>query len=79
MGTAGETVGFALGAAVLSVILAITGYVSSTAGEMVAQPDAAITAIVVSFSIVPAALVGVSLLTLRRYRLRRSDIEAGTA
>ena len=79
MWTAGETVGFALGAAVLSVILAITGYVSSTAGETVEQPDAAVTAIVVSFSVVPAILVGLSLFTLRRYRLRRADIEAGTA
>lgn len=79
MWTAGETVGFALGAAVLSVILAITGYVSSTAGETVQQPDAAVTAIVVSFSVVPAVLGGLSLLTLRRYGLRRADIEAGTA
>ncbi|QIG38811.1 MFS transporter [Microbacterium sp. 4R-513] len=79
MWTAGETVGFALGAAVLTVILAITGYVSSTAGETVEQPDAAVAAIVVSFSIVPAILIAVSLATLRRYRLRRDDIELGTA
>ena len=52
--TAGETVGFALGATVLSIILAVTGYVSSTAAETVTQPDAAITGIVVSFSLVPA-------------------------
>ena len=44
--TAGETVGFALGATTLTVILAVTGYVSSTAGESVAQPDAAIAGIV---------------------------------
>ncbi|MFH8251596.1 MFS transporter [Microbacterium sp. B2969] len=79
MWTAGETVGFALGAAVLTVILAITGYVSSTAGQTVEQPDAAVTAIVLSFSIVPAALVLLSLLALGRYRLRRTDIDPGTA
>jgi Na+/melibiose symporter-like transporter len=73
--TAGETIGFALGATTLTVILAVSGYVSSTAGESVAQPDAAIDGIVISFSVVPAALIGLSLLTLTRYRLRRADID----
>lgn len=72
--TAGETVGFALGATALSLILAATGYISSTAGEAVVQPDAAITGIVVSFSLAPAALIALSLLALRRYPLRRADI-----
>ena len=31
--TAGETIGFALGATALTIILAVTGYVSSTAEE----------------------------------------------
>ncbi|GAA3635799.1 MFS transporter [Microbacterium awajiense] len=73
--TAGETVGFALGATVLSIILTVTGYVSSTAGELVSQPDAAIAGIVVSFSVAPAALIATSLISLARYRLRRADIE----
>jgi glycoside/pentoside/hexuronide:cation symporter, GPH family len=75
MWTAGETVGFALGAAVLSVVLAATGYVSSTAGETVAQPAGAVTGIVVAFSVVPAALIAVSLVALRGYRLRRADVD----
>ena len=74
--TAGETVGFALGATTLALILAATGYVSSTGGQVVEQPDAAITGIVVSFSLVPAVLIGLSLLTLARYPLRRADIES---
>ncbi|MDY0907930.1 MFS transporter [Microbacterium sp. CFBP9034] len=74
--TAGETVGFALGASVLTIILAATGYVSSTAGQVVQQPDAAVTGIVLSFSIVPAALIVLSLVSLARYPLRRSDIES---
>lgn len=78
MWTAGETVGFALGATVLSLILALTGYVSSTAGQSVEQPEAAIAGIVVSFSVAPAVLIAVSLVTLRRYGLRRADIEGGT-
>lgn len=74
--TAGETTGFALGATTLAIVLAVTGYIERTAGEVVAQPAAAVTGIVVSFSLVPAALVMVSLLLLGRYRLRRADIES---
>lgn len=76
--TAGETVGFALGATALSIILAVTGYVSSTAGETVSQSPTAVTGIVLSFSVVPAALIALSLLTLSRYRLRRADLEGET-
>jgi Na+/melibiose symporter-like transporter len=74
--TAGETVGFALGATAVSLTLATTGYISTVAGATVEQPEAAITGIVLSFSILPAVLMTASLLTLRRYRLRRADIEA---
>jgi glycoside/pentoside/hexuronide:cation symporter, GPH family len=74
--TAGETTGFALGATILAIILAATGYISSTAAETVTQPSAAITGIVISFSLVPAVLITLSLLTLARYRLRRADIES---
>lgn len=73
--TAGETVGFALGATAVSLTLAATGYISTVAGEAVEQPDAAITGIVLSFSILPAVLMAASLVTLRRYRLRRHDID----
>ena len=64
------------------IILATTGYVVSTASqsaaELVTQPDAATAGIIVSFSAAPAILIGLSLITLVRYRLRRSDIDAGT-
>ncbi|AKV87453.1 MFS transporter [Microbacterium sp. CGR1] len=73
--TAGETIGFALGASAVSLTLAATGYVSSVAGATVSQPDAAITGIVLAFSILPSFLMAASLLTLRRYRLRRADID----
>ena len=74
--TAGETVGFALGATAVSLTLATTGYISTVAGAAVEQPDAAITGIVLSFSLLPAVLMAASLLTLRHYRLRREDIDA---
>ncbi|MDR6866534.1 Na+/melibiose symporter-like transporter [Microbacterium resistens] len=74
--TAGETVGFALGATIVSTALAITGYASRVAGETATQPDAAVAAIVLCFSVIPAALILLSLATLSRYRLRRADIDA---
>lgn len=74
--TAGETVGFALGATAVSLTLAATGYVSTVAGTTVEQPAAAVTGIVLSFSILPAVLMAGSLVMLRRYRLRRADIDA---
>ena len=73
--TAGETTGMALGATALTVVLAITGYVDSVAGETVTQPPVAIAGIVVSFSIVPAALVVVSLWAFSRYPLRKNSID----
>ncbi|WP_338403734.1 MFS transporter [Cellulosimicrobium arenosum] len=75
--TAGETTGMALGAALLSGVLALTGYVSTTAGTQVDQPTEAVAGIAVAFSLLPAALVAVSLVPLLRYRLRREDLGRG--
>ncbi len=66
--TAGETLGLAIGPGLFAVILAIGGYVSSTDHTAV-QPDSARTAIAVGFSFVPAVLIAVSMLFLRRYAL----------
>ncbi|REJ05306.1 MFS transporter [Microbacterium bovistercoris] len=76
--TAGETTGMALGATVLSIVLALSGYVESTAGVAVEQPAAAVAGIAVAFSALPAVLMVLSLVTLSRYRLREQDI-VGTA
>ena len=80
MWTASETVGFALGTTIVSIVLAITGYVSRTAGDASAltQPSSAVAGIVVIFSIVPAALMLLSLFALARYGLRRRDIDGET-
>ncbi|MGO2540623.1 MFS transporter [Specibacter sp. AOP5-B1-6] len=75
--TAGETTGMALGATVLTLVLAASGYVHSAAGETVMQGPAAINGIILSFSLVPALLIVVSLLVFRRYPLRQQDIDAG--
>ncbi|WP_353114275.1 MFS transporter [Microbacterium sp.] len=77
--TAGETTGMALGSTVLAVVLAATGYLESTAGAAtVQQPDAAVAGIAISFSIIPAVLMALSLFSLAHYRLRERDI-AGTS
>jgi glycoside/pentoside/hexuronide:cation symporter, GPH family len=74
--TAGETAGMALGTTLLTVVLAITGYRASLAGEHAVQTPTAVLGIVLSFSIVPAVIVAVSLLLLARYPLRREDVDA---
>ncbi|QYH36764.1 MFS transporter [Salinibacterium sp. M195] len=73
--TAGETTGMALGATVLTTVLAVSGYLESVANQEVVQPNSAIVGIIISFSVVPAVLIGASLVTFRRYPLRRQDIE----
>jgi len=49
--------------------LAIGGFVSSQAGETVAQSDSAVTAVRLAFSLVPAAIMVVAAVVQRRYSL----------
>jgi glycoside/pentoside/hexuronide:cation symporter, GPH family len=74
--TAGETTGMALGATVLTIVLAVTGYVQSTAGADTVQSATAVSGIVVAFSAVPAVILALSLVVFGRYRLRKADIDA---
>lgn len=76
MWTAGETTGLAFGTTILAVILAISGYLESTAGSTVeAQPASAVFGIVMSFSVVPAMLMALSFIPLLRYPLRKRDVD----
>ncbi|MDT0156437.1 MFS transporter [Microbacterium sp. ARD32] len=77
--TAGETTGMALGGTILTVVLALTGYLETTAGTTVVQPESAVIGIAVSFSILPALLMLLSLAALARYRLREQDIVGTSA
>jgi len=54
--------------------LALGGYRSSTSGS-VTQPDSALTAIVLGFSVLPAVLTLLSLLWLRRYTLTMTEVD----
>jgi Na+/melibiose symporter-like transporter len=73
--TAGETLGLALGPGVYAVVLALGGYVSSTSGG-VDQPGSAVVAIVLGFSLLPAALTLLSLRWLRRYSLDAQTVDS---
>lgn len=64
---AGETIGFAVGPALYAAVLAATGFVSSAADVQVQQPGSALTGLTAGFSLLPAALVLLSLPLLRRY------------
>jgi GPH family glycoside/pentoside/hexuronide:cation symporter len=76
--TAGETLGLALGPGAFAIVLAIGGYRSSTDGDIV-QPDSALTAITLGFSILPAVLVLGSLWWLRRYTLTADEVNETVA
>ncbi|OJU40439.1 MAG: MFS transporter [Microbacterium sp. 69-10] len=77
--TAGETTGMALGGTVLTIVLAITGYLETTVGKTVEQPESAVVGIAVSFSILPAILMIASMVALARYHLREHDIVGTSA
>lgn len=69
--TAGETAGMALGPTAALLVLAITGFVSSTGVGPAAQPSSALTGVVLIMSVLPAGLALLALLPLRRYTLTR--------
>ncbi|TDV51956.1 MFS transporter [Actinophytocola oryzae] len=66
--TAGETLGLALGPGLYGLVLSLGGYVSS-AGEEVAQPSSAVTAVVVGVGLIPAVFALAALPLLRRKEL----------
>jgi GPH family glycoside/pentoside/hexuronide:cation symporter len=73
--TAGETAGLAFGGTILSIVLAVTGFIPTVAEQTVDQPASAIAGIVLAFSVIPAVLMFLSLISLARYPLRKADIE----
>jgi GPH family glycoside/pentoside/hexuronide:cation symporter len=73
--TAGETAGLAFGGTILSIVLAVTGFIPTVGDETVAQPESALFGIVLAFSVIPAALMFLSLISLARYPLRKADID----
>jgi Na+/melibiose symporter-like transporter len=74
--TAGETLGLALGPGLFAVVLTLGSYRSSSEDESVVQPDSALNAITLGFSVLPALLILLSLLWLVRYSLTHEEVEA---
>lgn len=72
---AAETVALALGSAVVGLILAATGFISSEAGTTVTQPDSALGGIVIAFAVFPAIMLALSLPTLLRYDLTEDRLQ----
>lgn len=71
--TGAETLGLALGPGLYAVVLAWGGYASS-AGIRVAQSERAIDAIHLGFSLIPAALIALSVVPLAGYRLAEPTV-----
>lgn len=67
--TAGETLGLAFGPGIYGLVLQVFGYVSSDTGSAAAQSDTARLGVLLGFTVLPAVLVALPLLLLRRYDL----------
>ena len=77
--TAGETLGFAIGPALVLGILALTGFVSSSDGQSVTQPSSAITGVGLTMTLLPTVLTALSFIFINRYRLDESTSEYAEA
>lgn len=74
--TAGETFGLALGPGIYGLVLQLSGYVSSSTGTAAAQPDSARLGVLLGFTVLPALLIGLALLTVRGYDLTPQRLAA---
>jgi glycoside/pentoside/hexuronide:cation symporter, GPH family len=66
--TAGETMGFAIGPALVLLLLAATGFIASSDAATI-QPASAEVGVLLAFTLLPAALVAASLPIIRHYRV----------
>ena len=74
-----EKVAFALGVAVLGMVLGAFGYVPSVDGQLVEQPESALLALKLGFSVLPALLFLANGAFLYFYRLDEAMIAAARA
>ncbi|MFI6758730.1 MFS transporter [Micromonospora sp. NPDC050417] len=72
--TAGETFGLAFGPGIYGLVLQLFGYVSSDTGLAAGQSANARLGVLLGFTVLPAVLVGLPLLFLRRYHLTPADL-----
>lgn len=71
-----EKFGYAGGAALSGSILALTGYISTTGGKLVAQPESAVAGLYAGASLIPAALIAISFLVMLAYPLDEKMLRA---
>ena len=74
-----DKLAFAVGPALTGLYLAWAGFIPSTGGRVVEQPEAVITALYVCKTIVPIALLLAGLLLLAFYRLSEADLAKARA
>jgi Na+/melibiose symporter-like transporter len=65
--TAGETFGLALGPGIYAVVLQLFGYASSSTGTAATQTGTAKLGVLLGFTLLPALVVALALVTLRGY------------
>jgi len=71
-----EKVSFALGVAVLGVFLHALGYVPTTGGAIVAQPESAMLALRLGFAVIPSVMFAINGLFLWAYDLDEDKLAA---
>jgi glycoside/pentoside/hexuronide:cation symporter, GPH family len=74
--TAADKAGFAVGPAIFAAILAVTGFMETEGGVIIDQPASALIGVKIGFAMLPAILMGLSLLFLRHYRLDPETVAA---
>ncbi|WP_017605464.1 MFS transporter [Nocardiopsis alkaliphila] len=75
--TSGEAMAQAVGTGLLSVCLAVSGYVESGAGEVVRQSQSALRGMLIGSTLLPAAVMLCCLVPLMFYRLTHEEVSAG--
>jgi Na+/melibiose symporter-like transporter len=75
--TATEATGAAIGPYLYAGVLGIGGFISSTAGETVIQPQSALNALLIGFTVLPAFLMMMAAAFQRRYSLDASASVTG--
>jgi len=66
----------AVGIAITGAVLGVMGYIASTGGQQVVQPQSAITGIYLCFALFPAVLIAFSCVFIARYDLTEEKLEA---
>jgi GPH family glycoside/pentoside/hexuronide:cation symporter len=70
-----EKVGYALGPGLIGALLTASGFIATTKGQIVVQPDTAMRALYVGMAWMPAGLVVVSFIIMLFYRLNEKMLD----